>query len=225
MKSRRGPTEIVLLGTMHVSAREYPKYAKRLAEIIEEISPEIICSELSPEQLAGTQPCNSKPEQRDVVMPTARRLGIPIVPIQPGTEIGLKFEKKVNSAERAVRGSARGRNFLKFARFLAEKEAELWMQHLDSPSCIENVQANEYHVFGIARDMMHEKWMPRLVKLWNEWNESFLAKILETVEKNRGSSILVITGLWHKHWLWQRLVINKKIILNNLHTIRQLHKR
>ncbi len=91
MNQKDEGTIIILLGTMHLDPKEFRAYGRRLGEIIEEINPDLICSESSPEQLAGTQSCDSKPEQRDVIMPAARRLGIPIVPIQPSTARGIQL--------------------------------------------------------------------------------------------------------------------------------------
>ena len=54
-------TTVIVFGSMHLEPKEYPAYAERFERIIEEITPDIICSELSPEQLEGTATCNSKP--------------------------------------------------------------------------------------------------------------------------------------------------------------------
>ncbi len=213
------------MGTMHLPATDYPEYAGKLGDLIEEIAPDIICSELSPEQLTGTQPCNSKPEQRDVVMPTAKRLGILIVPIQPDTEVGTEWEKTYKAAEQELRTDIKGRHFLDFSSFLSGQEAELCKQYMKSADCIENIQMNEYHIFAEARDVMDEKWMPQLARLLTEWNEQFLSKIVETIESNPGRLIMVITGLWHKHWLWKKLEHTDGIAVHNLHTFRLSGKK
>lgn len=213
-----------MLGTMHLSAKDHPEYTSKLGDLIEEIAPDIICSELSAEQLAGTQSCNSKPEQRDVVIPTAKRLGIPIVPIQPDTEAGLELEKHYKAAEQELRTDEKGRHFLDFSDFLSRQEGKLWGQYMKSPNCIENVQINEYHVFPEARDMMEEKWMPRLASLLTGWNEHFLSSIVAAIESNPRRLILVIAGLWHKHWLWKRLENSDGIRIYNLHSFRLSRK-
>ncbi|MEW5995027.1 MAG: hypothetical protein AB1744_11615, partial [Candidatus Zixiibacteriota bacterium] len=64
---------VIIFGTMHLEPDEFPAYAGRLREIIEEITPDIICAELSPEQLAGSQTCNSQPlRSRNHYMPLLR---------------------------------------------------------------------------------------------------------------------------------------------------------
>ena len=127
-------TAVILFGTMHLNASDYPHYAQRLETIIEEIMPSVICAELSPEQLAKTQSCNSKPEQRDVVMPTADRLDIPIVPIQPSTEIAIEWEERFKVAEHELVSRDSGQCYHDFCCALARQEAELWGQHMKSPA-------------------------------------------------------------------------------------------
>ncbi len=224
MNARHQQTEVVLLGTMHLAPSDYPAYARRLGSIIEEIAPDTICSELSPEQLAGTQSCNSKPEQRDVVIPTAKRLGIPIVPMQPATDTAIDWEKRFKAADQELIGQETGRHFLEFSNLLAGQEAELWGQFMTSGDCIENVQMNEYHVFPQARDMIEEKWAPQRARILTEWNEYFLSSIDATIRANLRHLILVIAGLWHKHWLWARLAERDDVRVHNLHSFRKSRK-
>jgi len=215
-------TTVIVFGTMHLEPKEYPAYAERLERIIEEIAPDIICSELSPEQLEGTATCNSKPEQRDVVIPTARRLGIPIVPIQAATADASNWETRYKTANQSLRSQEPHRYYLEYSDHLAKKEAELWGNQMISADYIENVQLNEYHVFSEARDVVENELMPELAEMMSEWNESFLHKILETIETNRGQRILIITGLWHKYWLWNRLSLCDNVSLHNLQSFRKV---
>ena len=224
MSADQKQTEVILMGTMHLPPSDFPEYARKLGEIIEEIAPDTICSELSPEQLAGTQTCNSKPEQRDVVIPTAKRLGIPIIPIQPATEVAVDWENRYKDAEKELKARETGRNFHDLSSSLAMEEARLWREFMTSADCIENVQVNEYHVFPQARDMIEEKWAPQLARVLTEWNEYFLSSIIATVEADPGRRILVIVGLWHKYWLWNKLVERDDIRVQNLHSFRLSQK-
>jgi len=220
MYQKREQTIIIIFGTMHFGREDFPAYARRLGEIIEEITPDIICSELSPEQLAGTQSCNSKPEQRDVVMPTAKRLGIPIVPIQPSTEQAVEWEKRFKATDGKLRSQEPSRYYIEYSEYLAEQEAQLWGNLMKSDDCIENVQLTEYHVFPEARDRVECRLLPDREALLVEWNESFLSRIEETIEDNQGSRILVIAGLWHKYWLWNRLHDRNDTVVHNLQSYR-----
>ena len=221
MNEKAGKTTVVLLGTMHLEPEAYPCYARRLGEIIEKIRPTIICSEVSPEQLSGSQPCNSKPEQRDVVLPAARRLGIPVVPIQPATAAAIEWEKRYRAADSALRNQEPHCHYLEYGERLAGQEAALWGELMKGEECIENVQMTEYHVFSQARDLVEGQLLPEREKLLEDWNESFLRKIEETIEGNRGSLILVVAGLWHKYWLWNRLSARDDIDVHNLQSYRK----
>jgi hypothetical protein len=104
---------------MHLESGDFPAYAHRLGEVIEEISPDVIAAELFPEQLAGTQPCDSKPEQRDVNMPTAGRLAIPIIPVQPSTEQVTEWERRFKAVDQQLRSQQPGRHYLDYSERLA----------------------------------------------------------------------------------------------------------
>jgi len=206
---------------MHLAPNEFPEYGKWLTTVIEEIAPNIICAELSPEQLAETQPCNSKPEQRDIVMPTAKRLGIPIIPIQYATPTAIEWDNRNKALENTVKTNETSRAVLDFLDLLAHKEADLWYIHMKSASCIEHYQSEEYHVFCEARDVATAVLFPELAKPYNEWNEYFLEQIEHTIKDNPGSRVLVIAGLWHKYWLWNRLEVRSDITLYNANSYRE----
>lgn len=224
MSHKHEQTSVIIFGTMHLEMEEYPAYTKRLGEIIEEIAPYIICSELSPEQLAGTQSCDSKPEQRDVVIPTAKRLGAQIVPIQPPTNEGLDFEGRFKAMDRELRLQKSCQQLLEFLDRLAEQEAELLRDHMKNADCIEHVQLNEYHVFPEARNTVEHQMLPQRSEFWTEWNEYFLRRIVETIDSNPGRRIMVIVGLWHKPWLWNKLKHRDDINLQNLQAFRNIRK-
>jgi len=221
LKSKTDQTTIIIVGSMHLAPDEYPEYRQWLTKIIEEIAPNIICAELSPEQLAGTQTCNSKPEQRDIVMPTARRLGIPIVPIQLPTPIAIEWDNQYKALENEVRMNETSCAVLDFCNMLAHKEADLWRIRMKSASCIEHYQYEDYHVFCEARDEANAILFPELAKPYNEWNEYFLEQIEHTIKDNPGSRIMVIAGLWHKYWLWNRLEGGSDVAIYNVISYRE----
>jgi len=221
MTNDAAPTTVVIIGTMHLPPEEYPEFGKWLSAAIEEIAPDVICAELSPEQLAGTQSCDSKPEQRDIVIPTAKRLGIPIMTFQPRTADALEWQDRLTAIDREMREQDPYKHYLTCLDNLAMKEAELWQQHMKSADCIEDLQLNEYHVFCEARDRTHAELMPKHAKLFEEWNEFFLADILEAIEKNKGNRLLIIAGNWHKYWLHDKLQQEKAVTVHNLQSYRE----
>lgn len=80
------------MGTEHARHFTDPNFdLDTLIALIQKTEPDVICAELSPEQLDGTTTCNSKPEYPNAIIPYARKHGIQIVPIQPCTSEGLEW--------------------------------------------------------------------------------------------------------------------------------------
>ncbi|MEW5995026.1 MAG: hypothetical protein AB1744_11610, partial [Candidatus Zixiibacteriota bacterium] len=155
-----------------------------------------------------------------VVIPTAKRLGISIVAIQPTTEQGLELEKRKKEVDSRLRSDESLLRILEYTDLLAHHESELWQHHMQQGDCIEHVQLNEYHVFSEARDRVEQMLFPQRAQLLDEWNGCFLQKIEDTIERNPGRRLLVIAGLWHKYWLWNRLQRRSDVVVHNLHTFR-----
>lgn len=208
-------TPLVIIGTLHLDPIEYRQYGLWLENVIEQVAPDIICAELSPEQLAGTQSCNSKPEQRIIVIPTAKRLNIPIVPIQPSTIYGLDWEQRYTAARSELCGNDCLKAISEFLDDLSQEEARSWRLAMHHPSRIEDLQLDVYDIFPAARDAAVEKFLPQIAQLMTEWNMRFLEIIESTIDGNASKRILVIAGLWHKYWLWNRILTRTDIELHN----------
>ena len=219
---------VIVLGTAHFDKEQTPVYIGRLVEIVREITPDIICAELSVDQLNGTTTCNSKPEYPDAIMPVAREMNIPIVPIQPGISepIAFSLEERKASIYDDIRSTESGKFHLEYMEKIGEITLSNWLELLKGPNGIENVQLREFDLIQVEPEWTAtEHFFPELYKLWNEWNEYFLDRINETIENHRGKLILVTVGLAHKYWLWNKLKSRDDIILHNLQSFRQARER
>ena len=216
-------TAVIILGTMHLSADHYPGYHERLETIIREIAPDVICAEVSPQQLAATCSCNSKPEERDVVMPLAAQLKTPIVPIQPSNDhpLAAQFDERRNAVIGEINSSPTGKYLLEYLTDVELTATSLWMEAMKDPLCIENVQLPQLHIQREAADDALARYLTGLARLYNEWNEYFLARIETALHDNVGRRLLVIAGLGHKHWLWNRLRRRDDIRLHDLQSFRE----
>jgi hypothetical protein len=203
---------------MHLPQREYPLFAADLGKAIQEIDPDVICAEISPEQLAGTQTCDSKPEQRDIVMPLARQLGIRVVPIQPSTQSGLALEHAKNAVEAQLQRQKNLASAVEYSRCLTRFAHTFWLESAKSAGCFENIQTTEMHEHSYVCDRVEETLFPDRARLMIGWNESMLQRIEDTIVSSPHSRILVIVGLWHKYWLWNRLRARGDIEVHNLQT-------
>ena len=95
----------------------------------------------------------------------ARRVGIPIIPVQPLTSEALEWEQRIKNVNRELREREPSRHFLEFSDQLSKREAELWGYRMKTADCIEHVQLNEYHVFPEARDFVEQALMPGMAAL------------------------------------------------------------
>ncbi|MDD4052172.1 MAG: hypothetical protein PHR28_09795 [candidate division Zixibacteria bacterium] len=213
-------TSIIVLATVHLERNRYPMYAARLEAIIEEIRPDVICSELSPEQLAGSCSCDSKPEQRDIIMPWALARGIPIIPIQPPTEEGLLWERRKNELMAEVKRNEPAKYVLECLEYMALAAHKRWCEYMEDPASFEHLQLELCHIISEPVDDAIEHYMPELASHFTYWNEYFLQRILDAKERNLGKRILVCAGGGHKYWLMEKLKRHSDIAVHDLHSLR-----
>ena len=63
------------------------------------------------------------------------------------------------------------------------------------------------------------------MRLYDEWNEYFLARIERALVENPGEKVMIIVGGYHKHWLWDRLVAHEGLELHDLASYRALYAK
>ncbi|MCP4570254.1 MAG: hypothetical protein GY841_21960 [FCB group bacterium] len=222
MPSIETKTTIILFGSTHLGVDTAPVYIDRYQEIIREINPDIICAELSPEQLAGTATCHSKPEYEAAVLPVARELNIPVVPIQMDNENGSKWEKDKNKTLEEMTATPQGEFYAQFNEVVSEAMVANLIKVLQTPEGIEIIQLRAYDLLMVEPEYAGmRRFFPDYMKLSDEWNRYFLDRIEETAAQNPGSRIMVIAGAFHKYWLWDELEKRSDIILHNLQSFRQ----
>ncbi|PKK83667.1 MAG: hypothetical protein CVT49_07195 [candidate division Zixibacteria bacterium HGW-Zixibacteria-1] len=215
---------VIILGTRHLSGIEYPEYHTRLKSIVLEIEPDIICAELSPEQLEGYTTCDSKPEQRDVIIPLAKDSRITIVPIQPPTEEGLARERAKAAIIDEILTDDKSRAIWEFIDKYTNYLGGFWREQMIYPECIENSQLSEFHSMNEALDMTIKHYFPKLHEYYISGNEYFLKKINQVIDRNTEKRILIVVGMGHKYWLWNRLIKIKSIDLHDLNSYRRIRK-
>jgi len=222
MPSTETKTTVILFGSTHLGADTAPVYIDQYQKIIREINPEIICAELSPEQLNQTATCLSKPEYEAAVLPVARELNIPIIPIQMDNENGSQWEKGKNKILEEMAATPQGKFYAEFNEVVSEAMVANLIKVLRTPEGIEIIQLRAYDLLMVEPEYAGmRRFFPDYMKLSDEWNQYFLDRIEETVAANPGSRIMVIAGAFHKYWLWNKLEKRNDIILHNLQSFRQ----
>lgn len=215
---------VIILGIRHLSGKDYPEYHAKLKDIILEIHPDIICAELSPEQLSGHTISDSKPEQRDVIIPLARDLNIPIIPIQPPTEEGLARERAKAAIIDEILTDDKSRAIWEFIDKYTNYLGGFWREQMIYPECIENSQLSEFHSMNEALDMTIKHYFPKLHEYYISGNEYFLKKINQVIDRDTEKRILIVVGMAHKYWLWNRLVKIENTETHDLISYRRTRK-
>lgn len=213
---------VVILGTIHADKKQYPNYIENLSKIIREINPQIICAELSPEQLQSNNLISSKPEYHFGIMPVVRNLNIEIVPIQPATKIGIEIEQKKKDFEIKINENEIDKIKWDFLDDFTTTLMKNLYSLIDQPSVFENLQMKEFDLwFYESWYQFIQKHFSEINEHWIEWNQMFLENIIEVIKNNEGKRILVTVGLDHKFWLIKKLREIKDIDVHNLHSFRQ----
>jgi pheromone shutdown protein TraB len=219
---------VVILGTVHLNKKNAPEYIKALENIVAKINPDIICAELSPEQLERPATCLSKPEYPDAIVPTARRMEIPVVPIQPSDKESLAAtcEARKTAIYDRVKSKESGGFLLEYLQKVAQITLSNLTEVMQDVEGIEHVQLREFDRLQFEPFYIADReYFPELDELWEEWNQYFLDRIEETITKLPGKLILVTVGLAHKYWLWEKLEAREDITLHNLQSFRKARTR
>ncbi len=226
MSTDRDKTMVVIFGTFHSGKEDTPEYAEGLRVILDEIKPDVICAELSPEQLSGEVSCKSKPEYPDVILPFAKEHATPVVPIQPDAEAGLKLEQEMARIVRESTAGAAARAMWEYSEYLDEAASEGWREILQEAAGIENVQLREFDLLAMKPGWdATRKYFPEVALQWESWNEYFLDRIEAAICEYGGKCILITTGLAHKYWLWEKLQGRSDVELHNLQSFRKVRER
>ena len=190
-----------MIGTEHELHLTDPIFdLEKLVELIHSTKPDIICAEVSPEQLSGETTCNSKPEYPKAILPYARENEIEVIPIQPPTAEGYKQQERNQQVIDKIKSDPES-----LAKWECRAEFFAAASELSSPS-LHSLQSRAYDLW---MEIIWEKYQAKLFpEYWDVkeiWNKEFLNRILEAIEKNNDKRITVTVGIKHKHWLNNRL--------------------
>jgi vacuolar-type H+-ATPase subunit E/Vma4 len=220
-------TVLIILGTLHFGLDRAPEYIQILGNIIREFNPDVICGELSPEELNSNSSSRIKPEYSAAILPVAIEKRITIAPIEPSYDEPFRKEAKRirEEAEEETQKLADGKMTLDFIEKLISVFLARLINVIKIPGAHEYLQRREYDLlfmeswYNVIND-----YLPKFLAQWNEWNEYFYDRISEAIEKYSGKRILVTVGLDHKYWLWQKLESRNDIVLHNLLSFREYLK-
>ena len=192
---------LIVIGTQHELHLTDPLFdLEKLVKLIHSTKPDIICAEISPEQLSGEITCNSKPEYPKAILPYAHENDIEIIPIQPPTAEGYRQQERNEKVMGMINSDPES-----LAKW------DLWKQLFDAASetnspTLHSLQSRAYDLW---MEIIWEKYQAKLFpEYWNVkeiWNKEFLKQIEKTIQNNKEKRITVTVGIKHKHWLNNRL--------------------
>ena len=192
---------LIVIGTQHELHLNDPVFnLDKLVELIHSTEPDIICAEVSPEQLSGESTCNSKPEYPKAIFPYSIEKSIPVIPIQPCTAIGLEWGNRYRHEKSRVQESADLK--LKWDFWMALSDS---CEEVSSPT-VHARQSRAYDMWvEITWGRLREKLFPELSSLAEEWNSYFYQNVMKVIQDNPESRITVTVGIKHKYWLNNRI--------------------
>ncbi|MEA3476255.1 MAG: hypothetical protein U9R23_07440 [Candidatus Cloacimonadota bacterium] len=201
MEQERIPPKVIVLGTIHKLHHKISYYSmKVLKNLIKKINSDIICAELSQDQLDGIITCKSKPEYPEIIIPLASKEGYNIIPIQPNTPEGMAWGKERDLVIKRMK-----EELIENIRLECYYEFERIFQKI---VVCENLKMLQSKRFDLLYEMAYEyckKLLPSLWEVKEKWNMKFYEKISATIKENPRKKILITVGLAHKFWLNKKL--------------------
>jgi hypothetical protein len=200
------PTRVVVLGVNHavqlVSEDDQPGM---LAAFIEKVSPSAICIERAPEPYARGDHYEFTYEIQDIVLPYARKHGIEICPFdwEPSIEdqmLGWGMDISVPPEVRSMEG---------FQGFLLFREPRMLRRGLfeaDDPKSL-----TEVHDWIRNPPERASRDLPRRMYLYRTFMQA--RGIAAAARQQRGRTLLVVVGEYHKQDIEQILADDKSILL------------
>lgn len=195
-------TTVYVLATLHQFHADSKTYSfEGLSAIIRSLRPDVICVELTPADLKSRKPQKTKQEYQKSVFPMAYRYGLEMVPLEPDEPLFSSLVSLNVQSDKRLRETSAD----KAAAFSIYNDA--LYGHLfsawDSPLAV-NSPATDAQ-FEVKHDFQNALYGPDQERVWREWNEHFLRKILETADRFKGKRVLVLVGVEHTYWLRHKL--------------------
>jgi len=201
---------MVIIGTIHDWHYSHPHFSMNaLKSLLVETKPDVILAELSKEQLTGTMTSSSKPEYDEVILPFVEENGIECIPIQPDTEVGLRYGENKRRVLDVIEIDPDLRVVFAFID-------SLWkvINGVEKSVCEIQSRQAEY-LFKYIDQHVHKALIEPYWNCTETWNRMLYENIKLALSELKQSRIVITIGIRHKYWMAEKLASSQGILLEN----------
>jgi len=192
------PAEVIILSTLHQMHDQTAGYSfDDLTEIIEELRPDLLAVELTASDLESRRDQSTKQEYQRSVFPLLDKHQYEVIPLEPSEPLFSELVGllRASSEQLQEQSPAVADTFKVYTESLYSLLSERWVTAAavnspDTDILFESKHRFQSAIFGHAE-----------ARVWDEWNQHFLQKILAAATTNPGKRILVLVGAEHAYWL------------------------
>lgn len=198
---RESRPSVLVLSTLHEYHAQVPCYSfAALAAILERLAPDLVMLEVADEDLQLRRDERIKREYPEVVYPLlARGVLAQARAMEPSGSVRAALIARIRAAAAAFENTPEGAAYQESVlRWLRELMSS-WRSPADA-----NSRATDDAV-AAKKAGQNSLYPPDYSRCWDEWNEHFLARIVEAVHASRPALAVVLVGLEHSYWLRPRL--------------------
>lgn len=191
-------TEVAVLSTLHGLHADVAGYGpEALASAIKQLSPDVLCLEVSPEALSERRPETVKIEYPEVVYPMLDREGYATCTLEPSREAAKAIIAPYVAASQAFAADSpeASEDFSDYSQALYS----LLRHHWRDAAAVNDATTDQAMQ---GKHALQEALVgPGEAAGWEAWNRHFSERILEAAAKHPGRRIVVLVGAEHGYWL------------------------
>lgn len=205
------PAEVIVLSTLHQLHDQTEGYSFiHLTEIIEALRPDVLAVELTASDLESRRDQATKQEYQRSIFPLLDKHQYEVIPLEPSEPLFSELVGllRASSEQLYEQSPAIADSFNVYTESLYLLLSERWVSAAAVNSSHTDVLFESKHRFQSAI------FGPGEARVWEEWNQHFLQKILAAATANSGKRVLVLVGAEHAYWLRAHLKTSDVILLD-----------
>jgi hypothetical protein len=176
------PTKVAVLGTLaEFHSEPIPYDLVALVRLVADVSPDLLCLDITPEKWQARDFNDLTPEYRDALLPLAHQTDIVVAPIACE-----------NPPQEPTAGGWRGRLITRFRRWLATIQ-----RTAPGPAAVN--QGWRHEVANLLYHLIATLAGGRAFQEWETHRNYLIKQVLELADRDPGRRILVVVNVRHCH--------------------------